>query len=64
MNVILYSEERSDSLSLNLIANLTLKIADLCGSRATNVFNVLFEKIPAEITNMVKHHWKMYQRKS
>ena len=29
--------------------------------RATNVFNILSDKTPAEFTDMVKHHLKMSQ---
>ena len=57
----LYSENQNDSLSLNSISNLTLKIANLLGSRTTNIFNTSSDKTPAEIADMVKHHWKMYQ---
>ena len=38
-----------------------LKIANIFGSRATNVFNVSSDKILAEIDDILKHQWKMYQ---
>ena len=38
-----------------------LKIANVFGSKATNIFNVSFDKTQAEIINMGRHQWKMYQ---
>ena len=38
-----------------------LKIANVFGSKATNILNVSFDKTQAEIIDMVRHQWKMYQ---
>ena len=38
-----------------------LKIANIFESKATNVFNVSSDKIPAEIDDILRHQWKMYQ---
>ena len=44
------------------MSNLTLlKIANVFGSKATNVFNGSFDKTQAEIIDLVRHQWKMYQ---
>ena len=38
-----------------------LKIANVFGSKATNIFNVSFDKTQGEIIDMGRHQWKMYQ---
>ena len=44
------------------MSNLTLlKIANVFGSKATNIFSVSFDKTQAEIIDLVRHQWKMYQ---
>lgn len=61
--IFYYSEKQnSNGLSLNSMSNLTLlKIANVFGSKATNIFNVSFDKTQAEIIDLVRHQWKMYQ---
>ena len=61
--IFYYSEKQnSNDLSLNSMSNLTLlKIANVFGSKATNILNVSFDKTQAEIIDMVRHQWKMYQ---
>ena len=49
----LHYEKQNDSLSLNSISNLILKIASVFGSKAINVFNVSSGKTPTEIVDMV-----------
>ena len=53
--ILYHPEKRNDSLSLNSNFNLTMKIANVFGSKATNVFNVSFDINPAEIIDMVRH---------
>ena len=59
----LHSGKQNDSLSLNSISNLVLNIANIYGSKVTDVFNVSSAKTPVEIVDMVRHEWKMYQLK-
>ena len=57
----LHPEKQNDSFSLNSISNLTLKIANTFGSKASNVFHVSSDRTPTEIVDIVRHQLKMYQ---
>lgn len=48
-------------MSLNSISNLTLKIANVFESKAAKLFRVSSDKTPAQIVDIDRHQWKMYQ---